>query len=51
MNIRLAASERLNTSSDYLGTPTGHLDLTGFCADFYPQPKSYERLRHRPMAS
>ncbi|MDX0808704.1 hypothetical protein FB004_11616 [Sinorhizobium medicae] len=39
MNIRLAASERLNTSSDYLGTPTGHLDLTGFCADFYPQAK------------
>ncbi|THK37016.1 3-deoxy-manno-octulosonate cytidylyltransferase [Ensifer sp. MPMI2T] len=39
MNIRLAVSERLNTSSDYLGTPTGHLDLTGFCADFYPQDK------------
>lgn len=39
MNIRLAASERLNTSSDYLGTPTGHLDLTDFCADFYPQAK------------
>lgn len=39
MNIRLAASERLNTSSEYLGTPTGHLDLTGFCADFYPQAK------------
>ncbi|PDT50445.1 hypothetical protein [Sinorhizobium fredii] len=39
MNIRLAAGERLNTGSDYLGTPTGHLDLTGFCADFYPLDK------------
>ncbi|PST23860.1 3-deoxy-manno-octulosonate cytidylyltransferase [Mesorhizobium plurifarium] len=39
MNIRLAANETLNTSSDYLGTPTGHLDLTGFCADFYPEAK------------
>jgi hypothetical protein len=39
MNIRLAETERLNTSADYLGTPTGHLDLTGFCADFYPQDK------------
>ncbi|WP_085035158.1 3-deoxy-manno-octulosonate cytidylyltransferase [Ensifer aridi] len=39
MNIRLAASERLNSSSDYLGTPTGHLDLTGFCSDFYPDDK------------
>ncbi len=39
MNIRLAESERLNTNADYLGTPTGHLDLTGFCADFYPRDK------------
>ena len=39
MNIRLAEIERLNTSADYLGTPTGHLDLAGFCADFYPKDK------------
>ncbi|MBD9573416.1 3-deoxy-manno-octulosonate cytidylyltransferase [Ensifer sp. ENS08] len=39
MNIRLARSERLNTSADYLGTSTGHLDLTGFCGEFYPQEK------------
>jgi hypothetical protein len=39
MNIRLAEIERLNTSADYLGTPTGHLDLVGFCADFYPKDK------------
>jgi hypothetical protein len=39
MNIRLAESERLNTNADYLGTPTGHLDLAGFCADFYPKDK------------
>lgn len=39
MNIRLAEIERLNTSADYLGTPTGHLDLVGFCADFYPKEK------------
>jgi hypothetical protein len=39
MNIRLAESERLNTNADYLGTPTGHLDLAGFCADFYSKDK------------
>lgn len=39
MNIRLAEIERLNTRADYLGTPTGHLDLVGFCADFYPKDK------------
>jgi hypothetical protein len=39
MNIRLAEIERLNTSADYLDTPTGHLDLVGFCADFYPKDK------------
>jgi hypothetical protein len=39
MNIRLAESERLNTNADYLGTATGHLDLAGFCADFYPRDK------------
>ncbi|MFK3968492.1 3-deoxy-manno-octulosonate cytidylyltransferase [Ensifer adhaerens] len=39
MNIRLATTERLNTSADYLDTPTGHLDLTGFCGEFYPQEK------------
>ncbi|MBM3094312.1 3-deoxy-manno-octulosonate cytidylyltransferase [Ensifer sp. T173] len=40
MNIRLGAGERLNTTSDYLGTPTGHLDLTGYCAEFYPANKT-----------
>ncbi len=39
MNIRLAENERLNSSSEYLGVPTGHLDLTGFCAEFYPSDK------------
>ncbi|WEX75214.1 3-deoxy-manno-octulosonate cytidylyltransferase [Sinorhizobium numidicum] len=39
MNIRLAATEKLNTMEDFLGTPTGHLDLTGFCADLYPSTK------------
>lgn len=39
LNLRLATSEKLNTSADYLGTPTGHLDLAGFCADFYPDDK------------
>ncbi|QJP12309.1 3-deoxy-manno-octulosonate cytidylyltransferase [Starkeya sp. ORNL1] len=39
LNLRLATNEKLNTSSDYLGTPTGHLDLVGFCADFYPDDK------------
>lgn len=39
MNIRLGAEEKLNTQADYLGTPTGHLDLIGFCADRYPSDK------------
>jgi len=39
MNIRLAAAERLNACADYLGAPTGHLDLTGFCAELYPADK------------
>lgn len=39
MNVRLSMAEKLNTMADYLGTPTGHLDLTDFCADFYPSEK------------
>lgn len=39
MNVRLSAAERLNSGSDYLDAPTGHLDLTGFCGDFYPADK------------
>ena len=39
MNIRLAANEKLNTAAEFEGTPTGHLDLVGFCADFYPEEK------------
>lgn len=39
MNVRLHTSEKLNTQADYLNNPTGHLDLTGFCADFYPSEK------------
>ncbi|MDQ0322868.1 hypothetical protein QO002_005074 [Pararhizobium capsulatum DSM 1112] len=39
MNVRLQRAEKLNTQEDYLNTPTGHLDLTDFCADFYPSEK------------
>ncbi|MCV9966698.1 3-deoxy-manno-octulosonate cytidylyltransferase [Pararhizobium sp. BT-229] len=39
MNVRLQMTEKLNTQADYLDTPTGHLDLTDFCADFYPSEK------------
>lgn len=39
MNIRLAPTERLNDASDFPGTTTGHLDMTGFCSDFYPEDK------------
>lgn len=39
MNIRLNAEEKLNTAADFENTPTGHLDLSGFCGDFYPEDK------------
>jgi hypothetical protein len=39
MNIRLNAAEKLNTAADFENTPTGHLDLSGFCGDFYPEDK------------
>jgi hypothetical protein len=39
MNLRMHASEKLNTAADFEGTPTGHLDLVGFCGDFYPEDK------------
>ena len=39
MNIRLNAEEKLNTTEDFENTPTGHLDLAGFCNDFYPEDK------------
>src|ERR1700712_31902 len=39
MNLRIHASEKLNTAADYENNPTGHLDLVGFCGDFYPEDK------------
>ncbi|WP_276121432.1 3-deoxy-manno-octulosonate cytidylyltransferase [Pararhizobium qamdonense] len=39
MNVRLSTAERFNTQADYLDTPTGHLDLVDYCADFYPADK------------
>ena len=39
MNIRLNAEEKLNTAADFENTPTGHLDLSGFCGEFYPEDK------------
>lgn len=39
MNIRLNAEEKLNTAAEFENTPTGHLDLSGFCSDFYPEDK------------
>jgi hypothetical protein len=39
MNLRVHASEKLNTAADYENNPTGHLDLVGFCGDFYPEDK------------
>ena len=40
LNIRLAASEKLNTSADYQNAPTGHLDLLGYCDSFYTSGKT-----------
>lgn len=40
LNIRLAASEKLNTPSDYKNAPTGHLDLLGYCDSFYTEGKT-----------
>lgn len=39
MNIRLTAEEKLNSAADFQNTPTGHLDLSGFCSDFYTEDK------------
>ncbi len=39
MNIRLNADEKFNTAAEFENTPTGHLDLSGFCNDFYPEDK------------
>lgn len=39
LNIRLNAEEKFNTATDFENTPTGHLDLTGFCSDLYPEDK------------
>ncbi|WP_245480520.1 3-deoxy-manno-octulosonate cytidylyltransferase [Neorhizobium sp. NCHU2750] len=39
LNMRLSETERLNESSDYLDAPTGHLDLVGYCNEFYPEGK------------
>ncbi|MGA1803024.1 3-deoxy-manno-octulosonate cytidylyltransferase [Rhizobium sp. HT1-10] len=39
MNIRLNAEEKLNTAEEFENTPTGHLDLAGFCNEFYPEDK------------
>ncbi|NLS19924.1 3-deoxy-manno-octulosonate cytidylyltransferase [Rhizobium sp. P40RR-XXII] len=40
MNIRLGSEERLNPAADFQGAPTGHLDLVGFCSDFYTEGKT-----------
>jgi hypothetical protein len=39
LNMRLSETEKLNQSADYLETPTGHLDLAGYCSAFYPDDK------------
>ena len=39
MNVRVNQEEKLNCAADYGGTPTGHLDLAGFCGEFYPEAK------------
>lgn len=40
MNIRLGPEEKLNPAADFQGAPTGHLDLVGFCSDFYTEGKT-----------
>ncbi|MEZ2131661.1 MULTISPECIES: 3-deoxy-manno-octulosonate cytidylyltransferase [unclassified Sinorhizobium] len=40
MNIRLGVEEKLNPAADFEGAPTGHLDLLGFCSDFYSEGKT-----------
>lgn len=40
MNIRLGLEEKLNPAVDFQGAPTGHLDLVGFCSDFYTEGKT-----------
>ncbi|QYA12101.1 MULTISPECIES: 3-deoxy-manno-octulosonate cytidylyltransferase [unclassified Rhizobium] len=40
MNIRLGPEEKLNPATDFQGAPTGHLDLVGFCSDFYKEGKT-----------
>lgn len=39
LNMRLSDTEKLNETKDYLNTPTGHLDLVGYCKAFYPEEK------------
>jgi hypothetical protein len=39
MNLRIHPDEKLNTAGDYENNPTGHLDIVGFCGDFYPEDK------------
>jgi len=39
LNLRVNADEKLNTPEEFAGAATGHLDLTGFGSDFYPQAK------------
>ncbi|KAA0684352.1 3-deoxy-manno-octulosonate cytidylyltransferase [Neorhizobium sp. P12A] len=40
MNIRLNTEEKLNAAADFQGAPVGHLDLTGFCSEFYTEGKT-----------
>jgi hypothetical protein len=40
MNMRLGPEEKLNPAADFQGAPTGHLDLVGFCSDFYTEGKT-----------
>lgn len=40
LNIRLGPEEKLNPAADFQGAPTGHLDLVGFCSDYYTESKT-----------
>ncbi|WP_438270202.1 3-deoxy-manno-octulosonate cytidylyltransferase [Rhizobium mongolense] len=40
LNLRLSVLEKLNTSADFHGAPTGHLDLVGFTDRFYTPGKT-----------
>lgn len=39
VNARFAAEEKLNAAADFGGAPVAHLDLVGYCNDFYTEGK------------